>query len=111
MALEDDYRTYRDVIAAVIQISRPKVETASVGLDELEEKVRTFNPHLVICSLPATADLERVPGWVELSLDLSRPTKISIKGRHVVQSTRMGLEQLLTVISEVEQIAPKDHGP
>lgn len=108
MALEDDYRTYREVVAAAIQISRPNVETASVGLDELEEKARTFNPHLVICSLPATPDLEGVPGWVELSLDLSRPTHVSIKGRHVVQSTHMGLEQLLNVLDEVEQLTQND---
>ena len=108
MALEDDHSTYRDVIAAVIQISRPNVETASVGQDELEEKARTFNPHLVICGLPATPDLEGVSGWVGLSLDLSRPTEVSIKGRHVVQSTRMGPEQLLRVLDEVEKLTPND---
>ena len=108
MALEDDYRTYRDVIVAVIQIKRPNIETASVGLDALEERARTFNPHLVICSLPATADLEGVLGWVELCLDLSRPTNVSIKGRQAVQSTRMGLEQLLNVIDEVEQLTRND---
>ncbi|HEX6711225.1 MAG TPA: hypothetical protein VF068_12915 [Rubrobacter sp.] len=104
MALEDSYRTYRDVIAAAIQISRPDVEVECVELDALEEKVRYFNPHLVICSLPPTADFEETPGWVELSLVLSRPTMVFIKGRHVEQSSRIGLEQLLSVLDEVEQL-------
>jgi hypothetical protein len=108
VALEDSYRTYRDVVAAAIQISRPDVEVECVELDALEEKVRNFNPHLVICSMPATADLEETPGWVELSLDLSRPTIVSIKGHHVEQSHRMGLEQLLNVLDEVEQLTRND---
>jgi hypothetical protein len=108
VALEDSYRTYRDVIAAAIQISRPDVEIVCVGLDALEEKVRDFDPHMVICSLPATAVLDEIPGWVELSLDLSRPTIVSIKGHHVEQGHRMGLEQLLNVFDEVEQLARND---
>ena len=108
MALEDSYRTYRDVIAAAIQISRPDVEVECVELDALNETVRNFNPHLVICSMPATADLEETPGWVDLSLDMSRPTIVSIKGHHVERSNRMGLEQLLNVLDEVEQLTRND---
>jgi hypothetical protein len=108
VSLEDSYRTYRDVIAAAIQISRPHVEIECIELDALEEKVRNFNPHLVICSLPATADLEEVPGWVDLSLDLSRPTVVSIKGHHVERRNRMGLEQLLNVLDDVEQLTRND---
>ena len=104
VALENSYRTYRDVIAAAIKISRPDVEIESVELATVEEKVRNFNPHLVICSLPATAELEDVPGWIELSLDSSHPTVVTIKGRHIEQSHRMGLEQLLNVLDEVERL-------
>ena len=108
MALEDSYRTYRDVIAAAIQISRPDVEIECVELDALEEKVRNFNPHLVICSLPASVDLEEAPGWVDLSLDLGRPTVVSIKGHRVEKRNRMGLEQLLNVLDDVEQLTRND---
>ena len=108
VALENSYRTYRDVIAAAIKISRPDVEVESVELATLEEKVRTFNPHVVICSLPATADLGDVPGLVELSLDLSHPTVVTIKGRHVEQSHHMRLEHLLKVLDEVEQLTRSD---
>jgi hypothetical protein len=108
VALENSYRTYRDVIAAAIKISRPDVEIESVELATLEEKVRNFNPHLVICSLPATADLGDVPGLVELSLDLSHPTVVNIKGRHVEQSHHMRLEHLLKVLDEVERDTVSD---
>jgi hypothetical protein len=108
VALENSYRTYRDVIAAAIKISRPDAEIESVELAALEEKVRNFNPHLVICSLPATADLEDVPGWIELSLDLSRPTVVSIKGHYVEQSSHMRLEQLLNVLDDVERRTQSD---
>ncbi|HJQ30266.1 MAG TPA: hypothetical protein VJ827_13080 [Rubrobacter sp.] len=108
MALEDSYRTYRDVIAAAIHISRPGVEIECVELDALEEKLRDFDPLVVICSLPLTVDRHEAPGWVELSLDLGHPTRVTIKGHHVEQSNRMGLEQLLNVLDEVEQLTRHD---
>lgn len=108
MALEDSYRTYRDVIAAAIQISRPDVEIECVELYALEEKLRNFDPLVVICSLPLTVDRYEAPGWVEISLDPGRPTMVTIKGHHVKQSNYMGLEQLLDVLDEVEQLTRND---
>ena len=52
MCLENDYRTYREVIAAGIQILRPHTEVVTAELDVLKEEVRHFDPHLMICSLP-----------------------------------------------------------
>ena len=108
MALEDNNRTYQEVIAAGIQISRPDAEISSIELDALEEEVRNFKPHVVISSLPATADFEDVPAWIELSPDLSRPTMVFIEGRHLEQSNHMRLEQLLNVLYEVEQLILSD---
>lgn len=79
------------VALAAIQISRPDVEIECVELDALAEKLRNFDPHMVICSLPATADLDEATGLIELSL--ARPTIVSVKGHHVEQSHRMGLKR------------------
>jgi len=59
--------------------------------------MRNFNPHVVICSLPATADLEHVQGWIELLLDVSQPMMVSIKGHYLEQSNHMRLEQLTRI--------------
>jgi hypothetical protein len=102
--LEDDYRTYREVIAACIQILRPHAEVLTAHLDGLEVEVRRFDPHLVICSLPSTAGYEDILCWVELSLESSiQPTVVSIDGNYS-EHDNPTLEQLLGVLDKVEQL-------
>ena len=55
MCLENDYRTYREVIAAGIQILRPHTEVVTAELDGLKEEVRHFDsvePLDARCDLP-----------------------------------------------------------
>ena len=104
VCLENDYRTYREVIAACIQILRPHAEVVTARLDVLEEKVRRFDPHLVICSLPATAGHGDIVCWVELSLESpTQPSVVCIDGRYSEHSNPT-LEKLLRVLEEVEQL-------
>jgi hypothetical protein len=104
VCLENDYRTYREVIAAGIQILRPQTEVVTAELDVLKEEVRHFDPHLVICSLPATAGYGNIVCWVELSL--GSPTKrsvVCIDGRYS-EHNNPTLEELLKFLDEVEQL-------
>lgn len=103
VCLEDDYRSYREVIAAGIQILRPRTEVVTVGLDALEEQVRRFDPHLVICSLPVTVGHRDILGWVELSVESSRPSVVCIDGCYSQQNNPT-LEDLLRILDEVEQL-------
>ena len=103
VAFGDDYRTYRDVIAAGISILRPRVEVETASLETLAEEVERLDPHLVICSRPNTVDAGGVPAWVELSIDPTLPAKISVGGRYS-ERTNPTLEVLLTVIDEVEEL-------
>jgi hypothetical protein len=100
--LEDDYRAYREVIAAGIRVSYPRAEVATSALDGLEEEVRRFDPHVVICSLPAGYCEDRI-GWVELSLHPTRPAVVCIDG-HYSQRNNLTIEVLLRVLDEVEQL-------
>ena len=104
VCLENDYRTYREVIAACIQILRPHAQVVTAQLDALKEEVRRFDPHLVICSLPATAGYGGILCWVELSLESSiQPTVVCIDGRYS-EHDNPTLEKLLKVLDEVEQL-------
>jgi F420-dependent methylenetetrahydromethanopterin dehydrogenase len=103
VALEVDYRAYRDVIAAAIRVLRPHAEIETTTLDTLGEEVERFDPDLVICSRPNTVDPGGRVAWVELSLDPTRPSKICVGGRYS-ESTNPTLEALLAVIDEVEEL-------
>lgn len=104
VCLENDYRTYREVIAAGIQILRPHTEVLTAELDVLKKEVGHFDPHLVICSLPATAGYGDIPCWVELSLESrTQPSVVCINGRYS-EHNNPTLEDLLRVLDEVEQL-------
>ncbi|MDQ3791212.1 MAG: hypothetical protein M3341_00925 [Actinomycetota bacterium] len=85
VALEDDYRAYRETIASALRILRPGAEVATSGPDTLEEEVASLDPHLVICSVPEDAVPVSTLAWVQLSLDPIKPTVICIGGRHFVR--------------------------
>jgi hypothetical protein len=103
VAFADEYRSYREVIAAALSLMRPCSEVATSDLDVLGEKLATFDPHLVICSRPRPASSNAVDAWIELSLDLSTPARIGIGG-HCSQQYNPTVETLLAIFDEVKQL-------
>ena len=90
------------MIAAGLETLRPGTEVAAVGLDRLEGELARLDPEVVVCSRPGSlAEAEGGPAWVELSLDPTRPTKISLGGRRS-ESTNPTLATLLAVIDDAE---------
>ena len=111
VAIEDEYRAYREVIAAGLQALRSGTEVAAVGLDQLEAELARLNPGVVVCSRPGSlAEVEGRLAWIELSLNPTRPTKISLGGRRF-ESTNPTLETLLAVIDEAEGIRRTPSAP
>jgi len=103
VAFEDDYRSYREVIATGIRVLRPRTEVETAPMEELEEQIERFDPQLVVCSRPNTLASRRCAAWVELPLDPTRPTKICVAGRYSKRSNPE-VEVLIAVIDEVEQL-------
>ena len=102
VALEDDYRVYRDTISSSLQILRPRAETKSVGLEALEEEIERFEPQVVICSSGHKAvGFDGWLAWIQLSLDPTSSTKLWVRG-HCFERTDLTVEELVEVIDEVE---------
>lgn len=106
--MEDEYRAYREVIAAGIGARRPDIEVTTAGLDQLEGELARLDPEVVVCSRPDPTGSGVRLAWVELPLDPTRPTKISLGGRHS-ESTNPVLEELLAVLDEAEGL-PRTRG-
>jgi hypothetical protein len=107
VAIEEDYRSYREVIAGAIGAIRPQFEVATAGVGALDEEVKRFDPHLVICSLPATSGSVERMAWLELSLDPHRPSVVCVGGRHTEVHNPL-LDTLLEVIDQVEDLVDAD---
>jgi hypothetical protein len=103
VVFEDAYRAYRDVLATGIQILRPQFEVVTAALEALEEEIARFEPQVLICSRPEPVDSGGWAAWVELSMDPTRPTRVSVGGRYSGR-TNPTLEELLGMMDEAEQL-------
>ena len=101
MAFEDDYRVYRETIAAGLRILRPHAEVRCVPLEALEVELERFDPQVVICSGDKDPESNGSRTWIELSLDPTQPTKISVGGRYF-ERTNPSLRDMLEIVGEFE---------
>jgi hypothetical protein len=102
IAFENEFRAYRQTLAAAIGTLRPDAEVITAEAHEIRGVVERSGPEIVICSLSKDDTLTRVRAWIELSLDPIQPTKVRIDGKYseIINPT---LDALLAVIEEVEQ--------
>jgi hypothetical protein len=100
VAIEEDYRAYREVVAAGIRALRPGAQVATAALSDLESEMALFAPQVVITSRPSAAE-PRYEGttWIELPTDPSRPAVVSFDGRNFVQRN-LTLDVLLQIVDE-----------
>jgi hypothetical protein len=100
VAFEDNYRTYRETIAAVLRVLRPDAEVESIALEALKEELERFDPQVVICSGHKDVESGGTRTWIELSVDPTQPTKICVGGSYL-ERTNPTVEELLEVIDEI----------
>ena len=100
VALEDNYRLYREMLVAGLRIRRTTAEVESTTLGSLEEELARFDPRVIICS--GSKDVKPNGGrvWIELFLDTERPAKVSAGHGGAYDLANPTLEGLLEVIDE-----------
>ena len=101
VAFEDDYRAYRETIAAVLRVLRPDAEVKSNTIEALEVELERFDPQVVICSGHEDLESNGSRTWIELPLDPTQPTKICVDGGHL-ELTNPTVEALLEVIEGLD---------
>jgi hypothetical protein len=79
VAFDDQYRTYREVIAAAIRVLRPQVEVSTTDLDGLEAQVARLNPRVVISSQNRSPSLRPGGTWVQVPLEVGPRTQATME--------------------------------
>jgi len=111
VAFEDDYRAYREVIAAGITVLRPNTEVATTRPQELAHEMARFDPKVVVCTQPqeqpqeATSPPPAPVAWIKVPTDPTQPTEVLLAERRWT-SSGLTLDALLEVIDEVEGTKP-----
>lgn len=73
VAIEEEFRSYREVIAACILLLRPHVEVSTTAPEGLEREASSLDPQLIVSSRPRTAIPSPPIAWVEIPTE--EPTK------------------------------------
>jgi hypothetical protein len=94
VAFDEVYRTYREVIAAGIQLLRPQVEVTTTDLDELEQEVARLHPQVVVCSRDRPASVPPGVAWIVVRFD------------SIPATSELTLEKLLEAIDRVQETSP-----
>jgi hypothetical protein len=104
IAMGEGYRLYRDVLAGSLKAMRPTLEVATVALDDFEERLKSFEPHVVICGGQNFARSEEALAWIDLAFDpampLQRPAHFWVEGRYR-KIPNPDLQNMVSVIDEV----------
>lgn len=105
IAMEEDYRIYRAVMAGGLHAMRPHLQVATAGLQGFEERLKDFEPQIVICGGRAFVRSEGPLVWMDLAFDsealVQRPARIYI-GDRVLEVPNPDLDYLLSVVDEVD---------
>ena len=105
IAMEEDYRIYRAVMASGLHAMRPRLQLATAGPGELVEQLKSFDPQIVICGGRAFARSKGPLVWMDLAFDsaapLQRPARIWV-GDRCREVPNPDLDYLLSVIDEVD---------
>ena len=104
IAMEEDHQLYRDVLAGSLKAMRPPLEVATAAPGDFEERLESFEPHVIICGGQNFARSEGPLAWIDLAIDptmpLRRPAQFWVAGRYR-KIPNPDLQNLLSVIDEV----------
>jgi hypothetical protein len=126
VSFDDAHRSYRELIACALRKLRPHLEVRHAPLDDLGAQLRSFEPQVVVCSLPHSAAEGEAEGeakgadpdararsasrgaWVTAPVDTSRPAEICLDGE-VWSTDGPPLSEVLEIIDETEARLHEGH--
>jgi hypothetical protein len=107
VAFEDVRSSYSRVIARAIRELRQGLEVRSIVLEELEQELVRFDPHVVVCSRPNGTHPSTRGAWVQIPSDDGleddeRLARICLDGEHW-RTDGPPLSELLEVLDETHE--------
>lgn len=100
VAFEDEYRAYQEALASALRTLRPQVEVSTDYSERAPESPTHPWPDLMICNRP---DPGESLAWLELSMEPGLPSNLRI-GEHRSKIANPSLEEILSVVDEVERL-------
>ena len=109
LAYEDEYRAYREILAAGVGLLRPRTEVCTATPAGLAAELERFEPHVVVCGAPDSPDPGHVPAWVALPPEVGRPARVRV-GDSMWGAVGLTLQGLLAIVDETEALVGAEEG-
>ena len=93
---------YWETLELALLRYRPHVEVRITGPDDLDEKVISFEPQVVVCNRVTSTVRWNVPSWVVVSYHSSDAT-IHVRGQGESTVEDISVGDLFTVIDQTEE--------
>ena len=103
LAFEEDYRSYREVIAATIRVLRPHVEVSTTDPEGLEREVARLCPQLIVTSGPKATFLSPTMAWIKVASDKpTRPSEVWL-GQDRWETVDPVMKTITQIVDSIEQ--------
>ena len=99
--IANEPRTYREALADVLRVFRPRVEVSTVEPYGLDTETARLRPHLVVCSGPCDAVQDGVLTWVVLYPREENRAEVFTAGEHAT-ITGVCFSDLLLILDSTE---------
>ena len=100
-------RSYREAFTVTLRHLRPRLQVRAAAPEYLEEVVRRFGPHLVVCNEATSLVRANAVSWIEIVIHDGMGASVVVGERErVVEGVT--LADLLAAIDETEELISGD---
>lgn len=110
VSFPESHNVYMEALAAAISADRPHTLVRCCVLEEMEEKVKSFDPHVVICSKSNEVDPGDRPAWIEIAIETRELSELCLAG-DCSQEINPDLSRVLSIIDELDSLLAIGHRP
>jgi hypothetical protein len=103
LAFEEDYRSYREVIAATIRVLRPHVEVSTTDPEGLEREVARLRPQLIVSCRPKATFRPPTMAWIKVASDKpTQPSEVWL-GQDRWETVDPVMKTITQIVDSIEQ--------
>ncbi len=110
VSFPESHNVYMEALAAAISAGRPHTLVLCCLLEDIEERVTNFDPHVVICSKPNVVDPGDRPSWMEIAIEARELSELCLAG-DCSQEINPDLSRIISVIDELDSLLAIGHRP
>jgi hypothetical protein len=101
-------RSYREALALYVRQQRPQAEVLIVAPEALAAETQRLEPHLVVSNEVPEGLRGSALSWIEVLFEDSLDARVSVDNRSMRKIEDIGMDDLLEILDETEELRGKE---